>query len=61
MPSRNVSGPVLQPADSGFTDELASFQLGLRHRPDLVVGARDSADVARLRGSGTADGEVVTA
>ncbi|MEU4999952.1 FAD-binding oxidoreductase [Streptomyces sp. NPDC021622] len=43
--SRAVAGPVLQPNDTGFADELASFQLGLRHRPDLVVGARDADDV----------------
>ncbi|AWW37582.1 MULTISPECIES: FAD-binding oxidoreductase [Streptomyces] len=41
----SVAGPVLLPDDSGFTEELASFQLGLRHQPDLVVGARDAADV----------------
>ncbi|MEW9520519.1 FAD-binding oxidoreductase [Streptomyces tubercidicus] len=43
--ARNVAGPALRPEDSGFTEELASFQLGLQHRPDVVVGARDSADV----------------
>ncbi|MFE4373646.1 FAD-binding oxidoreductase [Streptomyces sp. NPDC056835] len=41
----SVAGPVLLPGDSGFADELASFQLGLRHRPDLVVGARRASDV----------------
>ncbi|RZB16727.1 FAD-binding oxidoreductase [Streptomyces sp. F001] len=41
----SVAGPVLLPDDSGFTEELASFQLGLRHQPDLVVGARRVADV----------------
>ncbi|MFJ2213362.1 FAD-binding oxidoreductase [Streptomyces sp. NPDC101062] len=40
-----VTGPVLQPEDSGFTEELASFQLALRHQPDVVVGARDASDV----------------
>lgn len=40
-----VAGPVLLPDDSGFTEELASFQLGLRHQPDLVVGANRASDV----------------
>lgn len=41
-----VHGPVLTPGDAGFDDELAGFQTGEPHRPDVVVGAQDAADVA---------------
>jgi hypothetical protein len=40
--------PVLRAAGAGFIEDVASFQLGLRHRPDLVVGARDSAGVGAV-------------
>ncbi|RAY12746.1 FAD-linked oxidoreductase [Actinomadura craniellae] len=51
--ARAVAGPVRRPADPGFSAELAGFQLGLRHRPDVVVGALDAADVrAALRIAG---------
>jgi FAD/FMN-containing dehydrogenase len=41
-----VHGPVLTPGAPGFDDELAGFQTGEPHRPDVVVGAQDAADVA---------------
>jgi FAD/FMN-containing dehydrogenase len=41
-----VHGPVLTPGTPGFDDELAGFQTGEPHRPDVVVGAEDAADVA---------------
>ncbi|NBE50935.1 FAD-binding oxidoreductase [Streptomyces boluensis] len=52
--SRALEGPVLRPEDPGAAEESAGFQLGLRHRPDLVAGARNAADVrATLRLAGT--------
>ena len=44
--TRRVHGPVLTPGAPGFDDELAGFQTGEPHRPDVVVGAADAADVA---------------
>ena len=44
--TRRVHGPVLTPGAPGFDDELAGFQTGEPHRPDIVVGAEDAADVA---------------
>ena len=44
--TRRVHGPVLTPGAPGFDDELAGFQTGEPHRPDVVVGAEDAADVA---------------
>lgn len=41
-----VHGPVLRPGAPGFDDELAGFQTGEPHRPDVLVGAQDAADVA---------------
>lgn len=40
-----VSGPVLEPGDPGFAEELAGFNLAVTHAPDLVVGAASTADV----------------
>ncbi|HKQ41454.1 MAG TPA: FAD-binding protein, partial [Pseudonocardia sp.] len=44
--TRRVRGPVLAQGAPGFDDELAGFQTGEPHRPDVVVGAEDAADVA---------------
>ncbi|HEY8371142.1 MAG TPA: FAD-binding oxidoreductase [Pseudonocardiaceae bacterium] len=40
-----VRGPVFRPGDDGYDTELAGFQTALRHRPTVVVGATDAADV----------------
>ena len=40
-----VAGPVLFPDSDDFGVELSTFSTGLRHRPDLVVGATCRADV----------------
>jgi FAD/FMN-containing dehydrogenase len=40
------TGPVLFPRDDGFADEIAGYQSGWRHRPEMVVGAADAGDVA---------------
>ena len=41
-----VHGPVLARGAAGYDEELAGFQTGEPHRPDVVVGAQDAADVA---------------
>lgn len=41
-----VHGPVLVRGAAGYDEELAGFQTGAPHRPDVVVGAQDGADVA---------------
>ncbi|OZM72647.1 FAD-linked oxidoreductase [Amycolatopsis antarctica] len=40
-----VHGPVFRPGQDGYDAECAGFQTGLRHRPDVVVGATGAADV----------------
>jgi hypothetical protein len=40
-----IRGPVLHPGDEGFDDEISGYNLLLRHRPALVVGATGAADV----------------
>ncbi|WP_063798141.1 nuclear transport factor 2 family protein [Streptomyces sp. 150FB] len=40
-----VTGPVLGPDDDGFAEECAPYNLAVAHRPAVVVGAVDSADV----------------
>lgn len=41
----SVRGPVLSPDDDGFEQEAAAYNLATIHRPDIVVGATDAADV----------------
>lgn len=43
--STQVSGPVLEPGDAGFAEELAGFNLAVAHTPQLVVGAATEDDV----------------
>ncbi len=40
-----VSGPVLEPGDAGFEEEVAAHNLIIRNRPDVAVGVADEADV----------------
>ncbi|WP_232664368.1 FAD-binding oxidoreductase [Pseudonocardia sp. TRM90224] len=40
-----TAGPVFRPDEPGFDEELSGFQLGVQHRPELVVGATGTADV----------------
>lgn len=40
-----VSGPVLLPGDEGYDDERTGFELSVDHRPDVIVGATNAADV----------------
>src|SRR4051794_11013798 len=43
---RQVAGPVLEPGDTGYDDEIASFNQIVTHRPPIVVGAVCADDVA---------------
>src|SRR5260221_14525670 len=43
--ARRVNGPVLLPGDVGYEAERGGFQTGAQHRPAVVVGATDAADV----------------
>jgi FAD/FMN-containing dehydrogenase len=41
-----VAGPVLEPGDPGYAEEVASFSLTFTAAPAVVVGATSAADVA---------------
>ncbi|MFJ1707089.1 FAD-binding oxidoreductase [Kitasatospora sp. NPDC088346] len=41
-----ISGPVFRPGDEGYDAERRGYNLALDHRPALVVGALDAADVS---------------
>jgi FAD/FMN-containing dehydrogenase len=41
-----VAGPVLLPGDADTAAETAAFNAAAHHRPDVVVGATSTADVA---------------
>ena len=47
---------VFEPGDAGYDEEVAGFNAAVKHRPDIVIGARSTADVvhavrlARARG-----------
>jgi len=51
-----VAGPVFEPGQPGFDQEVAGFNAAVVHRPQVVVGASSTADVveavrfARARG-----------
>lgn len=42
-----VRGPVFTAADAGYGSEVEVFNTAVRHRPAVVVGAADAADVSR--------------
>lgn len=44
--TRHVEGPVMSPGDPGYEEELATFNLAARHRPEVVVAALHAGDVA---------------
>jgi UDP-N-acetylenolpyruvoylglucosamine reductase len=44
--SAQVTGPVLAPYDEGYADEVAAWNTGATHTPQLVVGATSAADVS---------------
>ncbi|MEV4536135.1 FAD-binding oxidoreductase [Asanoa sp. NPDC049518] len=44
--SAQVNGPVLAAYDEGYADEVAAWNTGATHTPDLVVGATSASDVA---------------
>src|SRR3954451_7948206 len=41
-----VAGPVLEPGDPGYAEEVASFSLTFTAAPAVVVGATSAGDVA---------------
>ena len=43
-----VHGPVFEPADEGFAEELAGFNLAFTHTPDVAVGITSEADAAAV-------------
>ena len=51
-----IAGPVLRPADPGYTAELTTFNTAHRLHPGLVVGAQREADVVAAVAVATADG-----
>ncbi|GGU67810.1 oxidoreductase [Streptomyces albospinus] len=51
-----VGGPVLVPGDAGYDAERSGFQAAYRHRPAVIVGAVDAADVATAVGFARAQG-----
>ncbi|MDT0454418.1 FAD-binding oxidoreductase [Streptomyces sp. DSM 41527] len=40
-----TEGPVLLPGQEGFDEELTGFNLAVRHRPEVIVGAARAEDV----------------
>lgn len=40
-----IHGPVLRPGDDAYVAEVTGFNLAAIHRPDIVVGARDTDDI----------------
>ena len=43
-----VAGPVLEPGDEGFAEEIAGFNTAVTHSPDLVVGITSEADAVAV-------------
>ena len=41
-----AAGPVLEPGDRGYAEEVASYSLTFRAAPAVVVGATTAADLA---------------
>ncbi|MYV55862.1 FAD-binding oxidoreductase [Streptomyces sp. SID3212] len=41
----DVAGPVLLPGDDGYAEEATGFNRVVTHRPAVIVGAADAADV----------------
>jgi hypothetical protein len=41
-----LEGPVLMPGQQGFDEERTGFNLAVRHRPEVIVGAVRADDVA---------------
>lgn len=42
---KQVFGPVLLPRDEGYDEERSGFELSVDHRPVVIVGATEAADV----------------
>ncbi|MFG1681287.1 FAD-binding oxidoreductase [Nonomuraea sp. NPDC049269] len=51
-----VKGPVFRPGDEGYDGERAGFQALAHHRPDVIVGVTDAADVRAAVAHAAANG-----
>jgi hypothetical protein len=51
-----ILGPVLTPADPGFTEEASGFNLAISHTPDVVIGVTSARDVAEAVRFAAAEG-----
>lgn len=54
-----VTGEVLRPGDDGYAAECATFNLAITHKPAVVVGAAEPADVQAAVRFATAHGLAV--
>jgi len=45
--SASVAGPVLEPGQPGYAEEIAGFNAAVVHRPEVVVGASSNEDVVQ--------------
>lgn len=45
--AQRLAGPVLGPGDEGYAAEVAGFNQVLAHRPAMVAGVRDAAEVRK--------------
>ena len=52
-----VAGPVLEPGDPGYAEEVAGFNLAFTAAPAVVVGATSAADVAAAVRYAASDGK----
>ena len=55
----DVTGEVFQPGDDGYAAECATFNLAITHRPAVVVGVAEPADVQAAVRFATAHGLAV--
>src|SRR6058998_378892 len=42
-----VAGTALEPGQAGYDEEVAGFNAAVVHRPEVVVGARSTDDIAQ--------------
>ncbi|HEY3561509.1 MAG TPA: FAD-binding oxidoreductase [Kribbella sp.] len=54
-----VAGPVFEPADEGYAEELSGFNLAVTHTPDVVVGLTSEADAVAVVRAAAATGTPV--
>lgn len=54
-----VAGPVLEPGDEGYAEELSGFNLAVTHTPDVVVGLTSEDDAVAVVQAAAATGTPV--